>query len=98
MPHALWEYQGDQVLQVTERMDPNTGDTLRTGKLVLDRPGTMSRGQYDQYVADLVNFLSYMAEPAQTSRKQLGILVTFFLAGFFVLTLLLKKEFWKDVK
>ena len=98
MPHALWEYQGEQVLQVTERMDPNTGDTLRTSKLVLDRPGKMSRIEYDQYVMDLVNFLGYMAEPARTSRRQWGIVVLFFLAGFFALTLLLKKEYWKDVK
>ena len=98
MPHVLWEYQGDQVLQVTSRMDPNTGDTVETRKLVLERPGKLSRIEYDQYAADLVNFLAYMAEPAQASRKQWGILVLFFLAGFFVLTLLLKKEFWKDVK
>ena len=98
MPHVLWEYQGDQVLQVTSRMDPNTGDTVETRKLVLERPGKLSRIEYDQYAADLVNFLAYMAEPAKASRKQWGILVLFFLAGFFVLTLLLKKEFWKDVK
>ena len=38
MPHVLWEYQGSQVLQVTERMDPHTGDTIATRKLVLERP------------------------------------------------------------
>ena len=27
-----------------------------------------------------------------------GILVLFFLAGFFVLALLLKNEYWKDVR
>jgi len=98
MPHVLWEYQGDQALQVTSRMDPLTGDTKETRKLVLERPGKMSPLEYEQYTADLVNFLAYMAEPAQASRKQWGILVLFFLAGFFVLTLLLKNEYWKDVK
>jgi ubiquinol-cytochrome c reductase cytochrome c1 subunit len=98
MPHVLWEYQGDQRLSVTQRMDPNTGDKIETRKLVLERPGRMSPVDYDQYVADLVNFLAYVAEPTQTSRKQWGILVLFFLAGFYVLTLLLKKEFWKDVR
>ena len=98
MPHVLWEYQGDQALQVTSRMDARTGDTVETRKLVLERPGKLSRIEYEQYTADLVNFLAYMAEPAQASRKQWGILVLFFLAGFFVLTLMLKKEFWKDVK
>jgi ubiquinol-cytochrome c reductase cytochrome c1 subunit len=98
MPHVLWEYQGDQALQVTEKMDPNTGDTKVTARLVLERPGKLSRLEYDQYVADLVNYLSYMAEPAQNTRRHWGILVLFFLAGFALLTLALKHEYWKDVK
>jgi ubiquinol-cytochrome c reductase cytochrome c1 subunit len=98
MPHALWEYQGTQALQVTERMDPNTGDTKRTQKLVIEQPGTLAPLEYDQYVADLVNYLVYMAEPSQTRRKQWGILVLFFLTGFVVLALLLKNEYWKDVR
>jgi ubiquinol-cytochrome c reductase cytochrome c1 subunit len=98
MPHVLWEYQGDQRLSVTERMDPHTGDKVEARKLVLDRPGTLRPVEYDQYLADLVNFLAYMGEPAQASRKLWGILVLFFLAGFFVLALLLKKEYWKDVR
>ncbi len=98
MPHVLWEYQGSQALQVDERQDSHTGDMKVTSKLVIDRPGRMSRLEYDQYVADLVNYLAFMAEPAQTSRKHWGILVLFFLAGFFVLALLLKQEYWKDVR
>lgn len=98
MPHVLWEQQGEQALQVTERMDTNTGDVKRTQRLVLDRPGKVAPLAYDQQVADLVNYLAYMAEPAQTDRKKWGILVLFFLAGFFVLSLLLKSEYWKDVK
>ncbi len=99
MPHVLWEYQGDQALQVTTSpVDPNTGDVKVSHKLVLERPGRMSPLEYEQYTADLVNFLAYMAEPAQSSRKLWGILVLFFLAGFFVLTLLLKQEYWKDVR
>jgi ubiquinol-cytochrome c reductase cytochrome c1 subunit len=98
MPHVLWDLQGDQYLHVTERQDPNTGDTKRTQRLVLERPGKLTPVAYDQQVADLVNYLSYMAEPAQTDRKKWGVLVLFFLAGFFVVALLLKAEFWKDVK
>ncbi|MGE5615864.1 MAG: cytochrome c1 [Bacillota bacterium] len=98
MPHVLWEYQGTQELSVTERMDPNSGDKIETRKLVLSQPGMLTPVQYDQYVADLVNYLAFMAEPAQTARKLWGIVVLFFLAGFFVLAFLLKKEFWKDVR
>lgn len=98
MPHVLWEYQGSQRLSVTERIDPQTGDRKETRKLVLERPGRLSPIDYDQYVADLVNFLAYMSEPTQVWRKLWGIVVLFFLAGFFVITLLLKKEYWKDVR
>jgi ubiquinol-cytochrome c reductase cytochrome c1 subunit len=98
MPHVLWDYQGDQRLSITTRQDPLSGDRVETRKLVMDRPGRLSAVEYDQYLGDLVNFLSYMAEPSQAWRKQWGIVVLFFLAGFFVIVLLLKKEFWKDVR
>jgi ubiquinol-cytochrome c reductase cytochrome c1 subunit len=98
MPHVLWEYQGQAAMQVTERMDPNTGDVMTTRKLALDKPGKLTPLQYDQYTADLVNYIAWMSEPSQSNRKQWGILVLFFLAGFFVLTWMLKKEYWKDVR
>jgi ubiquinol-cytochrome c reductase cytochrome c1 subunit len=98
MPHVLWEYQGEQALEVTERRNRNTGDVTHVSKLVLEHPGSLSPVEYDKQVADLVNYLAYMAEPAQTNRKLWGILVLFFLAGFFVLTLMLKHEYWKDVR
>ena len=98
MPHVLWVDQGEQRLEVTERQDSRTGDVKRTQRLVLDSPGKLSRAEYDQQAADLVNFLVWMGEPAQASRKVWGILALFLLAGFFVLSLMLKSEYWKDVK
>jgi ubiquinol-cytochrome c reductase cytochrome c1 subunit len=98
MPHVLWEYQGVQALQVNERRDARTGDVVETRKLVLDRPGSMKPVEYDQYVADLVNYLAFMSEPAQTSRKMWGIVALFVLSIFFVFAYLLKHEFWKDVR
>ena len=67
-------------------------------RLVLDQPGTLDRVQYDHYVADLVNYLTWMSEPAQTERRSWGIVALFFLTIFFVLALLLKREFWRDVR
>ena len=98
MPHVLSDYQGQAMLQVTERMDSNTGDVKQTRKLVMDKPGSLTPIQYDQYTADLVNYIAWMSEPSQSDRKQWGILVLFFLAGYFVLTWMLKKEYWKDVR
>ena len=97
MPHVLWEYQGDQSLQVTEKVDAVTGDKKETHKLVLDRAGKLTAIGYDEYVGDLVNYLVYMGEPARASRTQIGIVVLFFLAVFFLVTLALKREYWKDV-
>jgi ubiquinol-cytochrome c reductase cytochrome c1 subunit len=65
--------------------------------LVLVKPGEMSPAEYDGMVADLVNYLAFMAEPAKAKRLQLGIIVLLALAVFFMLALALKKEFWKDV-
>jgi ubiquinol-cytochrome c reductase cytochrome c1 subunit len=98
MPNVLYEYQGEQALEVHQKMDPNTGDMHVTSRLVLEQPGKLSRVEYDQYVGDLVNYLTYMAEPAQANRKAWGILALFLLAGFAVVALMLKNEYWKDVK
>lgn len=97
MPHVLAEYQGVQALEVDKKMEESTGDMHVTKTLVLEKPGTLSPLDYDRYAADLVNYLAYMGEPAQTTRRHWGILVMFFLAAFAVITLMLKKEFWKDV-
>ena len=89
MPHVLWEYQGSQVMQAVDN---------GAAKLVPGDAGRLTPGEYDKYVGDLVNYLVYMGEPARARRVQIGIVVLFFLAVFFVITVLLKKEYWKDVR
>lgn len=97
MPHVLYQLQGEQVLQIKTSTD-SEGRTHVAGHLVLDKPGSLTAPQYNAFVADLVNYLVYMAEPAKGTRIQIGIVVLFFLAFFFVLVLALKKEYWKDIK
>ena len=96
MPHVLWQLQGTQVLQVSEKEEH--GHKMEVRQLALEKPGQLSPKEYDLFVADLVNYLSYMAEPAKTQRTQLGIIVLFFLVLFFVVVLFLKKEYWKDIR
>ncbi len=92
MPHVLWKLQGQQKAvfkkegehEVFERFEQVT-------------PGTLSTEEYDQVARDLTAFLSYVGEPIQLKRKQLGVWVLLFIAVFFVLAYLLKKEYWKDV-
>ena len=54
--------------------------------------------EYDSFVADLAAFLAYTAEPAQFSRKTIGVVVMIFLAIFFVIAWRLNKAYWKNIK
>jgi ubiquinol-cytochrome c reductase cytochrome c1 subunit len=85
MPHALWTLQGQRAY------DREKGQWQEISK------GTLSQVEYDMATRDLVNFLVYMGEPAAHDRKAIGIVVLFFLGILFIVTYLLKKEYWKDV-
>jgi ubiquinol-cytochrome c reductase cytochrome c1 subunit len=65
--------------------------------LAQDTPGSMSPVQYKAFVADLVNFLDYMAEPARNERINIGIGVLIFLGVVFAFAYALKRNYWKDV-
>ncbi len=102
MPHVLWQLQGEQALRTEVIEIPLGGDEEEVlkreeQKLVLAAPGSLTPVEYDRLVADLVNFLSYMAEPAKRTRIEIGIYVLLFLGLLFVLAYALKKEYWKDV-
>lgn len=95
MPHVLWELQGWQ--EAVYEAGPDGKLTDRIERLELVEPGQMSVQEYDSAVRDLVNYLSYVGEPIQNQRRQLGIWVIGFLLVFFVLAYLLKKEYWRDI-
>jgi ubiquinol-cytochrome c reductase cytochrome c1 subunit len=96
MPHVLWQLQGEQVLEVSEQTDAQ-GLKSTTHTLTLKSPGTMTAAEYDGMAADLINYMVYMAEPAQNKRKQLGLIVLLYLGLLLVASYYLKKEFWKDI-
>ena len=48
-------------------------------------------------VADLVNFLDYMAEPTKNKRMQPRLIVLLYLGVLFVFAYWMKREYWKDV-
>ena len=60
-------------------------------------PGTMTPVEYDIAVADIVNFMDYVAEPNKAKRIQIGIIMLFLLAFLLAAAIWLKKEFWKDI-
>lgn len=61
-------------------------------------PSTAQTVAFDNNVADLANFLGWMAEPNQLSRKRLGVWVLLFLGIFLVITWRLNAAYWKHVK
>lgn len=53
--------------------------------------------KFDSDMRDLTAFMAYVGEPIALERKRIGTYVLIFIAIFFVLSYLLKKEYWKDV-
>lgn len=96
MPHVLYELQGEQVSKVTEA-DDGHGGKVKTISLEQGKPGKMSKEEYDKATADLVSYLVWMGEPMADTRKTIGTVVLAFLGLLFVLSYLLKKNYWKDV-
>jgi ubiquinol-cytochrome c reductase cytochrome c1 subunit len=65
--------------------------------LAQQSPGSLSPVEYKALVADLVNFLDYIAEPARNERINAGIAVLIFLGVLFAFAYALKRNYWKDV-
>ena len=98
MPNVLWEMQGYQEAIFSEHeIEDGGGIELVFEQFQSITEGNMSDEDFQNFVRDTVNFLDYMSEPAQLRRKAIGVWVLMFLSVFLVLTIMLKKEVWKDV-
>jgi ubiquinol-cytochrome c reductase cytochrome c1 subunit len=86
----------DILLHKTLLLEDGTHEEV-VDRLSATRPGAMEPGQFRRAARDLVNFLVYVSEPAQLVRYKIGTWVLVFLAGLFVLSYALYKEYWKDV-
>ena len=85
MPHVLWYKEG------LKSYDGNN-------QLFIKIPGQLTQKEYEQEITDLVNFLTYVSEPAQLERYSIGFWVMIFLVFFAFITYLLKIEYWRDIK
>ena len=108
MPHALLDVQGLQECAPGPVHAANGGikrDPLTRAEILEDdcgryslvTEGTMSPEEYDEAVYDLVNFLTYIAEPMAEDRQRIGIYVLLFLAFLFIWVWLLNREYWKGI-
>lgn len=111
MPNVLMELQGVQrkvcaqrpviAADGGEKRDPlQPGQKVteeKCGVLEIDeKSGAMTADEFDATVKDLVNFMSYVGEPARLDRQRIGVYVILFLVVLYVFTFLLGREFSKD--
>ena len=93
MPNVLGGLQGEQELHVETRPDGQPVKSLK-----LSKPGSLSSAQFDAMIADLVNYMDFMSEPAKLIRREIGYWVIGFLFVLLGLAYWLKKEMWRDVR
>lgn len=111
MPHVMYELQGVQkkIGKIEDTHADTSGHGEDTGlgenqKLVGDtifelvHPGKLNAHEFDDAMRDLTNFLAYMAEPVQMKRKKIGVYTILFLIVFLLLAIMLKQEYWRDIK
>jgi ubiquinol-cytochrome c reductase cytochrome c1 subunit len=97
MPNVLWELQGERKPVYTEQEDHGHKVHVFKG-WEQTKAGSMTSAQYDQAVGDLVNYMTWMAEPAQKTRVRIGVWVLIFLSIFTIIAWRLNASYWKDVK
>lgn len=80
----------------TENLSNYAGKAGETVKII---PVDAKRqAQFDSDIADLSNYMAWMAEPVQLVRKKIGVAVLLFLFVFFGVAWRLNKVYWKDIK
>ncbi len=80
------------------KMDNPMKKGTRMPDVLIGIEKTSTPEEYDQVVRDITNFLEYVGEPGQVQRWDLGWKVLAFLAILFILSYLLKREYWRDIK
>ena len=96
MPHVLQPLQGTPRLTHEETMVDGEMKEQFVG-IKTDGDGALSTEEYDQAIADLVNFLAYSGEPFRLQSEAIGKWVLVFIVVLVIFVFLLTKEYWKEV-
>lgn len=108
--HKVEQADGsEQWQQVVSKYDEQGFSTIKTDllkdyegsavdKAILTPKDKRQAATFDNNVADLANFLGWMAEPMQLQRKQMGVWILLFLGLFLVVSWRLNASYWKHVK
>jgi len=97
MPHVLWELQG-QRKPVYDTVESHGHEVHVFKGWQQITPGKLSPAEYDEAVADLVNYMQWMSEPSQNTRVRVGVWVMVFLLIFMVIAWRLNASFWKEIR
>lgn len=80
----------------TETLSSHSGGSVDDISLTLVNADQAK--EFDNAAADIANFLGWMAEPIQQTRKLVGAIVIAFLLLFLFIALRLNASYWKHVK
>lgn len=97
MPHVLQELQGVPRKTTEAKLIDGEMKDVYVG-IKTDGSGMLTEAEYDQAMLDLTNFLVYTGEPMMLQQRKIGWYVFGFLLVFLVFAVLLKREFFRDVK
>lgn len=97
MPHVLWEMQGIKNASYTEGLDHGVAKKV-FDKFVTETPGSLTKAEYDNNIADLTAFMVWVADPSGQFRKRLGVWVLLFLSLFAFIAWRLNAAYWKDIR
>jgi ubiquinol-cytochrome c reductase cytochrome c1 subunit len=74
MPHVLWQLQGTAASRCSKKSRESTATKSSVQGLGAGDAGYHdAAAEYDQAVGDLVSYLQWMGEPAQNTRKRIGV-------------------------
>lgn len=99
MPNILASLQGiQQPVYETIGYDEDKRPIQIVKGFDLVEKGALTPQEFQQVAYDLVNFLSFTADPKKIERERAGVIVLLFLVIFTLFAYLLKREYWKDVE
>ncbi|WP_148255950.1 cytochrome c1 [Pusillimonas sp. T7-7] len=107
--HEVEKENGLQWERITAKYDEQGFSEIKTdvlenysgsasNKAVFTSADPKVSADFDSQVADLSNFLGWMAEPMQQQRKQMGVWILLFLSLFLIVAWRLNAAYWKHVK
>ena len=90
----------DDLVQVVTSKRDEFGNTITKEKCgylkYQDGSGLLNVEEFDEFIYDLTNFLTYVGEPSRAERERMGVYAIIFFIIFTFLSALLYREYQKD--